>query len=75
MKTGDGLLAIEHWRLQQREPLQAYCEVDTQQCCKLALLPVLELGDGRRLDNYNFGVASALSALRRSNDLAACAPQ
>lgn len=65
-KTADGLVAIQWWAEGKRELLQEYCEVDTQQCARLALLPKLELGAGRKLENYNFGVTSALAALRAS---------
>lgn len=68
-KTADGLQAIQWWADGERELLQEYCEVDTQQCARLALLPELELGAGRRLSNYNFGIASALAALRKSSEL------
>ena len=67
-KTADGLQAIAWWAENERKLLQEYCEVDTQQCARLALLPELELGAGRKLSNYNFGIASALAALRASGD-------
>ena len=63
-KTADGLQAIQWWAEGERDLLKQYCEVDTQQCARLALLSELELGAGRRLSNYNFGIASALAALR-----------
>lgn len=68
-KTADGLQAIVWWAEGERGLLKTYCEVDTQQCARLALISELELGAGRRLSNYNFGVASALAALRKSSNL------
>jgi hypothetical protein len=68
-KTADGLMAIAYWAEQKRDVLQEYCEVDTKQCARLALLPTLELGAGRVLSNYNFGIASALSSIRRSQQI------
>lgn len=68
-KTADGLQAISWWKEQKRDILQEYCEVDTNQCARLALLPTLDLGAGRVLCNYNFGVASALSSMRRSDEI------
>jgi len=69
MKTADGLKAIEYWNEGKRDVLQEYCEVDTQQCTRLALLPTLQLGAGRTLSNYNFGIATALISLRASRDM------
>lgn len=69
MKTADGLQAIEYWAEGKRDVLQEYCEVDTQQCTRLALLPTLQLGAGRTLSNYNFGIATALISLRASRDM------
>jgi len=63
-KTADGLQAIQWWADGERELLKEYCEIDTQQCLRLALLPVLNLGGGRTISNYNFGIASALSSIR-----------
>jgi hypothetical protein len=68
-KSADGLQAIAWWAEGERTLLKQYCEVDTQQCARLALLPELELGAGRRLANYNFGIASALAALCKSRDM------
>ena len=62
-KTADGLQAITWWKEGKRELLREYCEVDTQQCARLALLGELQLGAGRRLGNYNFGIAAAVAAL------------
>ena len=63
-KTADGLQAIRWWKEGRREVLGEYCEVDTQQCARLSLLPGVNLGGGRRLPNFVFGTASALAALR-----------
>ena len=68
-KTADGLQAIAWWHEGERNLLKEYYECDTEQCGRLALLPELELGAGRKLSNYNFGIASALAALRKSSDL------
>jgi hypothetical protein len=68
-KTADGLIAIQWWADGERTLLKQYCERDTQQCARLALLPELSLGAGRMLSNYNFGVASALAALRASGEV------
>jgi len=66
-KTADGLQAIEWWKKGELELLRLYCECDTQQCARLALLPRVDLGAGRALSNYNFGVASALTSIRSSH--------
>lgn len=63
-KTADGLQAIQWWADGERELLKEYCEIDTQQCMRLALLPALHLGGGRTISNYNFGIASALASIR-----------
>ena len=63
-KTADGLQAIAWWEAGKRAELQEYCEVDVEQCARLALLPTLALSGGRTLANYNFGIASALAGLR-----------
>jgi hypothetical protein len=71
-KTADGLVAIRWWAEGNREDLQHYCECDVRQLARLALLPVLDPGDGRRLlPNCVHGVASALAAVRASDALAA----
>lgn len=68
-KTADGLIAIKWWHEQKRDLLREYCEVDTQQCARCCLLPHLELGADRRLDNHVFGLASALTSYRFSRQL------
>lgn len=63
-KSADGLQAIDWWKQGERELLKQYCELDTQLCARLALLPKLSLGGDRFLKNYNFGIASALVSIR-----------
>ena len=68
-KTADGLQAIAWWKNGQRDVLREYCEVDTQQCARLSLLPKLQLSSNATLPNYNFGVASALASIRASQSI------
>ena len=66
MKTADGLEAIRMWEEGRRDELQDYCESDVRQCARLALRGTLDVdaADGMPLDNHNFGIAAALTALR-----------
>jgi hypothetical protein len=71
MKTANGLEAIRMWYDGRRAELQEYCEGDVRQCAWLGLLTTLRT-DGVRaepLENYVFGIASALAAARFSAKL------
>lgn len=69
-KSGDGLQAIVWWLNGQRELLREYCEADVRLCAQLALLDTLAVEpEGEPLQNYIFGIASALAAMRFSEEL------
>jgi len=66
-KTANGLLAIQWWQEGERELLQEYCEADVRCLAKLLAQPRLALPRTRFVvENYTFGLASAIAAARES---------
>ena len=69
-KTANGLQAIEWWANGEREKLQEYCEEDVRALARLLVLSQLKLPKTKFLaPNQVFGLASAISAARRSQTL------
>ena len=68
-KTADGLAAIKMWEEGRRDDLKEYCECDVRQCARLGLLKSINVGVGVHLENYSFGIASAIASRRFSNEL------
>jgi len=68
-KTADGLEAIRMWEEGRRDELQHYCECDVRQCTRLGLSKSIDVGLGAHLENYSFGIASAIASKRVSNKL------
>jgi hypothetical protein len=70
MKTANGLEAIKMWEDGRREELQIYCEGDVRQAARLGLLSVVRAPDSKlEFHNCVTGIASALAAVRKSNEL------
>lgn len=70
-KTANGLLAIQWWADGERELLQQYCEADVRCLAKLLVRPRLALPRSDFVvENYTFGVASALAAALESRRIA-----